>query len=93
MLEDMEPDEFEERWAHYRIQPWDAWEVWFARLLAMMHNISVNLMSALTLSTPDEGMYKNELDFIPGAKPEKQTKRRLTAEEAEALDRARYRRG
>jgi hypothetical protein len=93
MLEQMQPEEFEERWAHYRIRPWDLWEEWFARVAAVVHNVGTNLLGALTLTPPDEDQYKTEADFIPGEKPTKVHKRRMTPEEAEAVDRARYRRG
>jgi hypothetical protein len=93
MLADMSPEEFEERWAHYRVEPWGDWSLWFARMCAILHNGFVNLMAAATLSVPDESMYRTEAYYMPGGDKESQPqKRRLTDAEAEAVDRARYRR-
>jgi len=95
MLEDMTPEEFDERWAHYRVEPWGDWFRWFAILFAMVHNGIVNIIAALTGTPANDDLFKTEADFMPhqGEKPAKAKKRRLTAQEAEHLDRMRYRRG
>lgn len=90
MLERMSPEQFDKWMAAYNLDPWGNEEFNAAREAAILHNGFLNLIAAATLSKTDESLFRSEDDFMPGAKERKPKERRLTDQEAEALDRARY---
>lgn len=90
MLEAMTPEQFDERLAHWELTRWGEEREGVAMLLAGLHNAATLILGALYQFQPPNEMFRAEADFMPGAKPKADTRRRLTAQEAEHMDKIRY---
>lgn len=83
----MEPRQFDEWWALYRIEPWgDDWEQ-AGTVAAVVHNELISVNRLLTRGDP-QSEPNQPANYIPGRMPDRK-KRFLTNEEAQRASRLR----
>jgi hypothetical protein len=84
MLNQMTPEEFTERWAHYWIEPWgDDWEAAGTIAAAVENSLTRYMAAKGGKSRVDEKLARRPGDFIPRPKWQRRRRQFLSPKETE----------